>query len=182
MTGRSGGALLLVLLSLRFLSCCMSYDISLFVAQIFVGCGNVGIATAQTLWKTTYRSTHYDKYVPTRSVTTYAHWHYYNFVLCLLRPYLAWTIVTSADCLRTVGTCFAAPSSFLRLPHLRMDRVSSRKKQQGALCYQREQETLKVRIRVRKTHHTSRVTIKFHEGAPNWVWSILRSPGKRIVL
>ena len=54
-TGRSGGTLLLIFLTLWLLPSHMPYDISLFVAQIFIRRRNISFAATQTLRKTTYR-------------------------------------------------------------------------------------------------------------------------------
>lgn len=48
-TGRSRRALLLIFLALGLLTSGVSYNVAFFVAQIFIGCGDVCVAAAQTL-------------------------------------------------------------------------------------------------------------------------------------
>lgn len=113
--GRSGRTLLLILLTLRLLSSRMPYDVSLFIAQIFVGCGNISFTTTQTLRKTTCERTY-------RVDTLSRREGLFNTIQYLQSMYLAWTIVSSVDCCsRTVGICFlAVASSFSRgSAHLR---------------------------------------------------------------
>lgn len=52
-TRRPGRALLLILLALRLLASHVSYDVSFFVAKIFVRGRNIGVASAQTLRQST---------------------------------------------------------------------------------------------------------------------------------
>lgn len=120
--GRSGRTLLLILLTLRLLSSRMPYDVSLFIAQIFVGCGNISFATTQTLRKTTCERTYRVDTLPRREGHQWAHRCYSPSIQHLQSMYLAWTIVSSVDCcLRMAGTCFlAVASSFSRdSAHLR---------------------------------------------------------------
>jgi len=116
-TGRPGRTLLLIFLTLRLLPSRMPYNISLFVAQIFVRCGNVSLATAQTLRKTTCKRT-----------------YRVDISIDICRCYSSLIHLQNYTLHRTAGICFlAVASSFLRgSAHLRgLVYVSSENKRTG---------------------------------------------------